>query len=229
MKKRLLNALFLLLLSAVWLFPFDTMMFAEWILAAGFFAAVLCLVLIPRRVAALCAAAAVSLGTVFYDVRFLAGMAPAVFVTALAFAAGEADAAKPLKKDAYALTLLLAGAAALTAAFVSAFASENAVMFAFDGAYVWLAAAAAAAVCLLVRALRAAPVSAARKGRPARFPEAAAALYILLILCLLSGALFSTKQVMNVRVWTYPAFLAAVCAFTVPNPATRGLFGKAAA
>ena len=89
MKKRILHALFMLLLSVIWLFPYDMMNPAEWVLSAGFFAAVLCIVLIRQKTVALCAAAVISVGMVFYDVRFLAVAAFSVSVTALAFAARE--------------------------------------------------------------------------------------------------------------------------------------------
>ena len=228
MKKRLLSALLCLMLSAIWLFPYTSMTPRYWILAAGVFAAVLFLVLIPQRAVSLGVAAAVSLGMVFYDSRFFAGMAPAVFVTALAFAAGAADPGMPLKKDGFSLTVLFCAAGTLVFSLLSTFISEGAFSFVFDRAFVWLGAACAVSAVLLVKTLRAKP-AAGKKRRQPRFPELPAALYILLTLCMLAGVLFSMKQGMNVRVWTYPAFLAAFFAFTTPNPVTRGLFGKAAA
>ena len=226
MKKRMLCALLCLLLSAIWLFPYELMTPRDWILAAGVFAAVLCLVLIPQRAASLCVAAAITLGMVIYDIRFLAGMAPAVFITALACAAGEADPGVPLKKNSFALTALFGAVGTLVFSLLYTFVSGDAFSFGFDRAFVWLGAACAWGAVLLVKTLRAKP-AAGKKGGQARFPELPAALCILLIVCILADVLLSLKQARSFRAWTYPAFLAAFFAFTLPNEATRGLFAKA--
>ena len=225
MKKRLLSALLCVLCGGIWLFPYDQLQPRDLVLVFGALAAVLCLTLIPRRAAALGVAGAIALGITIFDVRFLAGMAPGVFVAALAAAADAAGPDVPLKKDGLALVSLFGAAGTLFFSLIYTFATKGAFSFTFDRAWVWLCAAAAIAVFLFVNTLRAKPAS-GKKGRSSRIPEIPAALYASLFLCLIAGALLSLKLIGGVRLWTYSAFLAAAAAFTVPGAVTRGVFNR---
>ncbi len=109
MKKKLLQAALLPFLSVIWLFPF-AMLPRQWGFTAGMCAALLCLILLPQRVAAFGAAAAIALGMSIFDRTFFVCFAPPLLACGTLFAALTGSGSVPVKKDGVFLTSLIAAA-----------------------------------------------------------------------------------------------------------------------
>ena len=153
MKRKLLNAALLLFLCTLWLYRCDFRPDDPYHVAACI-ASLLCLILIPHRIAAAAAAAAVTVTAgVFFSDHFVA-FAPAAFACAALFAAASGKA--PFLKDGLLLLTLGAGAVCTGVSLYVTLVSRKTLSFmhpALERYHICAAFCAAAAAVLAVCAL----------------------------------------------------------------------------
>ena len=228
MKTKLLQAALTVLLSVIWLFPFQFRQ-NEWVLISGAFAAYLCLTLIPQRAAAFACAAAVSVGFSIYRGPFFAAFTPGLAACALFLAAARPGKSVSLKKDGLAFAALLAAGITTAGSLLYTFFSLKGDAFRLppiDNRHAVFAAAAAVFIALV-------PVFAGKKTRSARekkppFDRTALTTAAAAMLAAMAAAvlLMLKTDVPVPEMDLLPAFMCAFTVLGVPNAAAETLFGK---
>lgn len=231
MKQKSLQTVLLLLLSVIWLFPFQLQP-REWGMLAGAAVSYLCLLWIPQRVAAFAAAAAVSLGMSVYSGMYFACFAPGAAACAVFVAAAGSAEKVPAAKDGF---LLFTGAVAA----LSAVGSVLYVCFAMRYASFQLPAFSrhtvfAAAAVLLIAALfavslrRPAQTGVPRKQPPSAGLQKYAVAFACMLLCVAAAGTLCLKQSGQAALCLYPVFLCAFTALALPDAAVSLLLRRKA-
>ncbi|MCH5197572.1 MAG: hypothetical protein J1E34_01590 [Oscillospiraceae bacterium] len=214
MKKKLFYLFLSLILSVIWLFPFQSGAH-EWIMTAGFAASFICLCLIPQMYMAFASAAILTAGMCFYDFSYLAYFAPSVCCIAAVSAVSGGDDRVPLKKDVFLLTVLSLQSICFCFSLVCTFAVLRHIEFSFavDRSMLWLCFAVCFSLFLFCRAVR------TRENSPF-LREKRIAVFFMIFLTLALLALSCLKHSSNLRVYTLPGLLCAASVFMMPNRLT---------
>ena len=231
MKQKSLQTVLLLLLSVIWLFPFQLRP-PEWGMLAGAAVSYLCLLWIPQRVAAFAAAAAVSLGMSVWSGQYFACFVPGLAACGVFAAAAGSPEKVPLSKDGFLLfSAAVAALSAVGSVLYACFAMRY-VPFQLP-AFSRHAVFAAAAVLLLGALLAVSLGRRAQTGKNGkRTPDVGLRKLAVAFACMLLAAaateVVCLKQSGQAALCLYPVFLCAFTALALPDAAVSLLLRRKA-